>query len=65
MVITTADNNTTFEIAPGGLAYFEDAESKEGALKDWPELSPEAQERLEQIRMDVEVLVSEGIGLIR
>lgn len=64
MVITTADN-VTLEIAPGGLTYFEDAERKVGACMDWPELSPEVQERLEGIQDDIEALIKEGIGLIR
>ncbi len=59
MVVTTGSN--TIELISGGMVYSE----KEDIFKDWSELSPEVQARLDQILKDIGALVEEGVGLIQ
>ncbi|WP_319405797.1 hypothetical protein [uncultured Desulfosarcina sp.] len=51
------------EILPRSHVFYE-AGGKEGVFKDWSELSPDVQGRLEQIKAEVERLAEEGRGLL-
>jgi hypothetical protein len=68
MVIETSSNTSSgaallVDIKPGNFAYW-DADNKEGAFKDWSELSLGVQERLQQIQAEVDNLVNEARGLM-
>lgn len=62
MIIKT--DTDTIDLQTGGFAFCETSKGKEGTIKDWPELSPVAQGRLEQIQAEAEALVNEGKRLI-
>ena len=61
MIIETGTN--TMEIKAGGYGFWESTD-KEGAFKDWSELSLVVQERLQQIQAEVDNLVNEAKGLM-
>ncbi|WP_319526523.1 hypothetical protein [uncultured Desulfosarcina sp.] len=62
MIIETTTN--TMDIQNGSYAFWENSAIKEGAFKDWSDLSLEVQERLQQIQAEVDALVDEAKGLM-
>lgn len=59
MVITTDGNEV--ELSPEAFVYSQ----KDNVFKDWYELSPDVQERLEQIREGIEALTMEARDLVQ
>ncbi|WP_319524602.1 hypothetical protein [uncultured Desulfosarcina sp.] len=62
MIIETTTN--TVDIHNGNYSFWETLDNKEGAFKEWSELSLGVQERLQQIQAEVDVLVDEAKGLM-
>lgn len=63
MLIETG--SSTIDLQTGGFAFYESKKGKNGTIREWSELTPEAQEKLERIQAEVEALVDEGKRLIR
>lgn len=61
-MINVTTKKTETEILTGGHVFCE--AGKDGIFKDWSDLSPDVQGRLEEITAEIEALTEEGRRLL-